>query len=638
MALNKRQEMIIAMMGDLNTWITGKKLSKLLHVSDRTIRYDMNVINHHYEQPLILSDQHHGYTLNRTMMRSLHVKQNQAIPQTPHERCIYILQELLFQKRELHLGNVQDKLFVSSYSIEQDVKNIRKMLTKYEDLQLMRSKQFIHLEGSEKSKRQLYKDLLENEAKGNFLNMNKLATLFKEFDFMTVKQLLDETLEATTFSIREMTVPMLMIHIGVAIERIIHHNFVQTEVCVEKLKASKEYEIAQEFFKKVSKKIRIEIVDDEIIRLALLLLGKRSSEFTGDKVRMNHQEVHITQLVEALLQDIYDQFEIDVRNDSDLQVGLQMHLQSLFERQIQGITMDNVYLQEIKKKYPLVFEMGVYAGNFLNEKAHLNINENELGFLALHLGSAYERSRQSGKFRVLMICPDDQSTSKLCVQKVEQRFSQKLEIVECMSVFEEKRVKKVNPDLIVTTLPLIHNLRIKTEQISVFVNHEDEGKIFYALHDLEKIKSREDFQNLIKDMMRPEFFFYHKEWKCPVEAIDRICNALKKHDCIAEDFRKDVLKREEISSTSFIFGFAIPHALNVNAKRSCLSVGILKHPIVWGDYRVQLIILIAVKEGDRNFMPIFFDWLDHVVGDSNKYTALLKSKTYEEFIAQIVKD
>ena len=68
-----------------------------------------------------------------------------------------------------------------------------------------------------------------------------------------------------------------------------------------------------------------------------------------------------------------------------------MHLQSLLERQKTNVQVTNVYLQEIKRKYPLVFEMAVRAGEVLAETCEVNINENELAFLALHLGAAYDR-------------------------------------------------------------------------------------------------------------------------------------------------------------------------------------------------------------------------------------------------------
>lgn len=414
MALNKRQEKIIAMMNDMNEWITGKELSKLLNVSDRTIRSDVDVINRTYENELIESNLRYGYHLNQSIFRTLDIKIEDTIPQTPQERCVYIIQELLFQRNELNIIDLQNKVYVSGYSIDNDIKRIKKMVEPYDDLKLVRSKSFIHLEGSEESKRKLYKDMLAEETKGNFLNMNKLASLYKDFDLLEVKQILDDTLQKYDFHIREMAMPLLMMHVGIAIERIIHRNFIVTDRKNPELAKSVEYIIAEEFFHKVAGKIRIEVVEDEIALLALLLLGKRSSDYTGDNIKIENRDYNVKKLVEDLLADIYTMFDIDFRNDTDLKVGLQMHLQSLIERQSRNVEVDNVYLEEIKKKYPLVFEMGVRAGNFLSEQTNLEINENEIGFFALHLGSAYDRSSASGKYKVLMIYPDDQALSKLC--------------------------------------------------------------------------------------------------------------------------------------------------------------------------------------------------------------------------------
>ena len=72
-----------------------------------------------------------------------------------------------------------------------------------------------------------------------------------------------------------MAFPMLMVHVGIAIERILRHNYIHTERDYEELKKSQEYEIAREFFQNTAKKIRIEIVEDEIALLALLLMGKK---------------------------------------------------------------------------------------------------------------------------------------------------------------------------------------------------------------------------------------------------------------------------------------------------------------------------------------------------------------------------
>lgn len=45
-----------------------------------------------------------------------------------------------------------------------------------------------------------------------------------------------------------------------------------------------------------------------------------------------------------------------------------------------NIHIDNMYLQELKKKYPLVFELSIRVGEILNEELEIDISENELGF------------------------------------------------------------------------------------------------------------------------------------------------------------------------------------------------------------------------------------------------------------------
>lgn len=637
MGLNKRQEKIILIMNDTNDWITGKELSKLLNVSDRTIRSDIDFINRTYEQELIESNLRYGYHLKLDVFLNLDINIEDSIPQTPQERCVYIIQELLFQRKELNIIDLQNMVYVSGYSIDNDIKRIKKMIEPYHDLKLVRSKSCIRLEGSEFSKRKLYKDLLSQETKGNFLNMNKLASLYKDFDLLEVKALLDETIEKYDFHIREMAMPLLMMHIGVSMERIIHHNFVETDRKNPELMKSVEYLIAQEFFQKAARKICIEVVEDEIVLLALLLLGKRSSDYTGDRIKIEDRDYNVKELVRELLDDIDHTFDINFKKDIDLQVGLQMHLQSMIERQLKNVKVDNVYLQEIKKKYPLVFEMGVRAGRFLEEKTNLIIDENELGFIALHLGSAYDRSSASSKYRVLMIYPNDQALSKLCAQKVETRFGERLEIIEHMSLFEEESVRELQPDLILTTLPLLHNLDILTVQITLFVNYEDESRIFQALNQLDKGKCRKEFQEMIVDLIKPQFFHADLDLQTPTEIISYMCEQLVQHAYAPSEFKDSVLQREAMSSTSFTYGFAIPHTFNIMANQSCISVGVLKNPIQWGEFEIQLVILLAIKNEDRRLLRVFFDWLSSVVSNSSKFASLLETKNHEEFIYQILK-
>lgn len=635
--LNKRQQKIVMFMHDNKDWIIGRELAKVLGVSDRTIRSDIAHINEFYKDILIESNIRLGYRINDINFQRLDINSSELIPQTSEDRCIYIIKELLFERNEISLIFLQDKVFVSGYSIDNDIKKIKKMIEPYEGLQLIRSKNYISLAGSEKQKRKLYKELLKGEIKGNFLNLNKIASFYKAFNLLEIKDLLEATFEEYDFRIRDLTFTMIIIHIGIAIERIMQHKFIKIERNYAELQNRLEYKIAQTFFEKVSNSYRIDIVEDEISILALLLLGKRSTVY-ANKDKSNKADYSIPALLKDIIDDIKNMFDVDFSMDNELKNGLGMHIVSLIERYQKNIEIDNMYLQEIKRNYPLVFEMGIRASKLLEEKLHITVNENEIAFISLHLGVAYARTTSSHKYKAVMIHPQDQVISSLCKQKVIDRFGDRMDIIECISFFEKSTIADLKPDLILTTLPLKHTLHIPTIQISLFVNFEDENKIFRTLNDLDKIKCQADFKLLVLKLIRQEFFYTHVHADNSVDVLTKMCNMLKEKGYVTEEFESSVLQRERISATSFEYGFSTPHSLNeMFINQSALSIAILDKPIQWGNYDVQLVILFAINKSDYKLLKIFFDWLSNIVSNPDKFTSLLGVNDYKGFLDQVLK-
>ena len=236
-----------------------------------------------------------------------------------------------------------------------------------------------------------------------------------------------------------------------------------------------------------------------------------------------------------------------------------------------------------------------------------------------------------------MIFPRDLPLSNLCVQKIEKRFSERMEIMDHVNFFNEEEVLYLKPDLILTTTSLKHNLDIPTIQISLFVDTEDESHIFQALNLLDKKKNKKQFETMIKDVIKPELFFIDITAENEEELIRMVCKELVKNGYVDDTFVDSVLQREKISSTSFYNGFALPHAINHSAIESCISIVLLKEAMQWHDYSVRLVILLAIEDVDRDLLRIFFDWLSSIVSDSNKLNDLLNVKTHKEFINQIMK-
>lgn len=630
--LNKRQEEIINVLEKQNDWIIGKELSNMFHVSDRTIRSDIDAINKYYKYSLIKSSSRSGYCIDSENKKSAVNEDSSSFPQTPNERCLAIIRKLLFETKELNLTLLQEQIYVSGHSIDNDIKKIRKMLKLYPSLELVRSKEYLSLKGDEGTKRKLYKDLLSAEIHGNFLNLNQMASLYKNFDLLYIKDIFVEVLNEYQYSINESLFPMLILHIGIGLERIIHYNFVQPNDSKEFLEETIEYQISKTFFERTANKIDINVVEEEIKLLALLLMGKKSSNYTSDFTRINGKWINVEKLVEKILIKLYDLFGIDFRYDKDLILGLKMHVHGLLERKKNNIDIENIFLSDIKRKYPLIFDMGIYVGKFIEEELEITIGETESGFIAIHLGSASERINVNRKYRAVVILPLNQSFSSLCISKISSMFNERMEIIETFQFFEKEKILKLNPDLILTTSLLVHELDILTIQISLFVNTETESSIIQALNKLDKKRFHVEFTSRIGKLIDKEHFYSGLELSTSNEIIEYMCSKISKDININNNFKKAVLKREEMSPTSFTNYIAIPHAFGTFENESIISIAQLKHPVKWGSFNVKLIILLAINEGDHGTVKMFFDWISNAMNDTNYFSMLLTPCEYEEFI------
>lgn len=349
--LNERREKIITLLKNNKGWMTGKEMSELLNVSDRTIQSDIANINLYYDNIMIESDIRNGYHLNEEASLSLNTHQENIIPQTSFQRCFYIIYELLFKKNELNLIYLMDKLFISDSSLENDIKEIKKMLEFYPGLILKRHKYYISLEGSEDNKRELYTNLLIKKIRKNCFNMDCLAAFFPDLNFYDIKELLEKIFKKYDYTIREMEFPAVMAYIGVAIKRMLYNNYIKTDSLNEKIINSKELSISQEFYKSISENLHIMINDDENNFLALLLYGK-SRTITDNKTSLPDSDFNVNQLVSEILEKLFIQFDIDLRDDKDLTEGLSNHIMQLLVRKKKKVNISNLYLDELKYKYP----------------------------------------------------------------------------------------------------------------------------------------------------------------------------------------------------------------------------------------------------------------------------------------------
>lgn len=630
--LTKRQNMIISIMNRQKDWIIGKDLARLLNVSDRTIRNDIAAINDFYKDTMIEANIKKGYRIQEEKVRNLIIATDKQMPETVEERRLFILEKLL-KVGQIHLYELSKEMCVSEFSLENDINKTRKLLGNYPGLKIDRNSNMLRLSGEECEKRRLYEELILSDMSGNLLNINKIAEKFSRFNLLKIKETLRNIFLESQYEINEIQIPATVIHIGVILERNLSYHFLKNIECREKILETREYEISKLFFEKISQVLLLKVPEEEIVDFAVYLnRGKKK----GYKENEQLEEI-ASEMVQHIIDEIKEYFDIDFSEDREFRLGLELHINSLLKRHYEKIEIDNTCLEEVKRKYPLIFEMGVWVCKIIEERLKIIISENEISFIALHIGSAYERANLRKKYKCILICPHNKMITDLCVQKIVNRFSERMEIIKCMSYFEEADILKNKPDFILATQPLTHTLEIMTAEVSMFFDYKDEAVVFQILNRLDQIRYKNNFQFFILNLIREEFFTVNMVEEQPEKIISAMCDNLYSRGYVTEGFKESVLKRETLSSTSFFHGFAIPHNMsNQYTIHSAISAAILKRPVKWGQYDVRLVLLLAITEENRNLLKIFFDWLNGVVSDSEKFTKLLEVQDYKDFVSTLL--
>lgn len=626
--LTKRQNMIMTIMNNQKDWIVGKDLAKLLNVSDRTIRNDIAAINEFYADTMIESNIRKGYRIQGEKVKRFTEETKKEIPETGEERRWLILKTLV-EHNQVNIYQLADQMCISEFSLENDMNKIRKLLDNYQGLKVIRQSNMLQLSGEEREKRHLYEELISYKISGNLWNLNKVAENFMRFDLLKVKELLKDIFEEFHYQMNEVRIPTLLIHVGVILERNFASHFLKEDEEQQGKYGREEYEISRHFFEKIGARLSLQVREAEICDFAIYLEhGKRKGYCEEEQLQGLASD-----LVQHIIVEIREHFDIDFSENREFRLGLEVHTVSLLKRHYANVEIDHTCLEEVKRKYPLIFEMGVWVCKIMEEHLNIIISENEISFIALHLGSAYERANLRRKYRCLLICPHNQTVKDLCIQKIVNRFQDRMEIVDCMSYFEESLIREKNLDLILTTQPVAHALDIETTEISMFFAHTDEAAVFQTLNRLDQIRYRNNFQFFILNLIREEFFTANMAVDEPEKIISDMCDKLYARGYVKENFKEGVLKRERLSPTSFFQGFAIPHNMSHQETiHSAISTAILKQPVQWGSYEVRFVLLLAITEENRNFLKIFFDWLDDIVSNPEKFARLLEVQDYQSFV------
>lgn len=174
-------------------------------------------------------------------------------------------------------------------------------------------------------------------------------------------------------------------HIGFAIERIrqgmeIHNPFLY-EI---QMLYPEEYAMAVEGVKYLSSQLGILIPVDETGFITLHLHAARQNEAVKETVRQTRLLKELVGIIEESLGQPFEPTELTYQR-------LVNHLRGLIDRVRKGTTVENPLFDSIRKEFNQAFAIALQLKGHMEAAYALQVPDNELGYMALHI----ERIRKS---------------------------------------------------------------------------------------------------------------------------------------------------------------------------------------------------------------------------------------------------
>ncbi|SNX54324.1 BglG family transcription antiterminator [Thermoanaerobacterium sp. RBIITD] len=632
--------------------IVVNKLAERLNVSNKTIRNDLKKIEHYVSRKglkivkkpgigvMIEGPENKKLDLNTELKNSLKFIE----PFSPEARKNYILKRLFMCKENITIKELAEELYVSRVTIHKDLEEVEKWLSKYNLSLIKKTNYGIEISGNEEDWRNAAASLIvankeQNEIKellyDDYTGRIDYKTLIQlkeliDIDYKKLEKIVSNTESKLKFRFSDEAFISLIIHVAISIERLKHNKDIRlSDDVLANLKQNEEYSIAEEMAKEIEEIFDVNLPDSEIGYILLHILGAKMQQNKLQNININIENDENINMAVTMAKEIIKIAEralsIDFSNDNQLLNGLILHLKPTINRLRYGLTLRNPILNEIKENYPDIFGVAWMTSIVFEKYLGKKVGEEELGYITLHLGAAFERAKKP--LKVLVVCTSGIGTSQLLAVRLERCFRQ-IEIKDIISsiALHDKNMDDI--DFIISTIPIENDKPVIN--ITPLLTQNDIKKLENYIQNFYEDKNQKFADIEIIDFNE---YISNKE-----KLLEAITNVLHRKGYVKEKYLKDVLYRENVSSTYIGNGISIPHGKPDNVNKSVISFTRLKQPIKWGEENVKVVLMICIAKNDVDKANQFFRRLYNNIDNKEFLDMILNSNNIKDIANMLMKE
>lgn len=627
-----RQDRVLASLIREHDWVTAATLADALGVTPRSIRSYVTALNGRV--PGAVESGPLGYRAGAEAASAMAERQPDA--GTPRHRLHTVVRALLDARDGIDVFETADALFVSPATLEADLARVRGLLGGTE-LTLERSASRARLVGTEGAQRRLLSRLAHDEMEAGAFDLQVLRRTLGERSvgpqaFGPFKTDLVARLSGLGYFVNEYGIGDVIMHIAISADRVASGRALDEATS---LRTPAQEAIAAVIDELAREHLGVRLGAGDTGHLATLVLTRVVAPGATAEARAPI-EPDVEQAVREVVGEAASEFLVDIVS-ADFVVRLALHVQNLRQRAREQAWSRNPLTRSLKATYPMIFEVAVFIASRLQERLDIALLDDEIAYIAMHVGGQLERSRRADQLlTATIVCPGYYELHELLRSSVDRSLGQAIDVVEV-----ETRVDpdwaSIDSDLVLTTIePGAVGERFV--RIQPFLTPADIERVQAVAGRIRRSRRLARLRAELERYVDESAFVRGIDGAGGEEAVIRqLGSLLIDAGVIDEDYLDRTVERERMSSTAFTDALAVPHAIGMTAARTAIAIGIAETPIAWDAQRVQVVALVAFSESDREAFQTVFEQFVEVFSERDSVQRIVRRGTdFSSFLDELV--
>lgn len=611
--------------------ISEELLSTELNVSSKTIKNDIKKIKSYIGNYAVLDYKNGHYSIyvldyDRYRVVKNELQKINGYFESPIMRIAFIYDSLYRSNSPILLDELAYAMNVGRTTLISDINKLKKYIDEYDIKIVGKTNSGISISGDEYSLRFFILDNIYNIIYEDFVMDEGVVSIIEnlaknhKFDKSTVKNFIQ--------------------FLTVSVDRIQSERFVKIDK--EKkdlLKDNPFYDSILNIKEDLEEILKINIPEDELIFISTPVVGMRTPVIVDGIEKMLDIPQDIYDLVERIILEIKEEYNIDVRVGEVLNEFI-YHVYFLTNRIKYGYSIKDPMSHQVIRKYPVAYMMAMKAREIIEEEYNVSIGEDELSFLTSYFEIFIVEEKKSLKkpYNICLICGAGKAVSRLIMGQLKSIFDSNSDF-DLVSDIDLDEKKLDNYDLIVST----SNINIDTITPVIVVSEmSSEDMLRKKIESYRYIKKLNipiinGINSILFSLLDPNKFVIIDSHLDYSDSLSYMMDVLKKRGEIDEMFEKTILDRESSSPMYIDENIAFPHANLENISKPIVSIGIRKGDSAKG-ISPMIIFLVGVPSvnTDSTLLVQLYDEVLEISNSKEEIHILSQSDNYQELMFNLI--